>query len=694
MRRAFQLMSGFILAGLATLSTADVPVAWNELYQGRNFSKLARDASGYIYSVTKEHYTKGAVLYVDKFAPNGSKVWQKGFVLSSSLVDVDLRSATTDNAYLYVVLNERNMSSGAVTTSRLMAYSQSSGTVSMNKSVTDGSIYSCAVGNNTQVALLLKDSAGIGKVEFINRSNWGAAGTAVLGNVAATTEVRMDATGNAYAGANNTNGSIQISRSSAAGGLAFQTNFSSPPRTNGNLARVEFDSVNNRVYGLSNFDWSPTDKDAVLVNLDSNTGAMGSTTIVGGTTDDELVGDLVPTTGGVLLSLMIPATHTSVTMKRTTTGLATWNRILPTTLDNYNRPIGFDVDGNVLVVSSHYATGNFQLDRLKASDGTLLDRSTYHPGNFNNYPTDARFDSAGNVYIMTNMSQGCNLLRLQRAELTVSSNNVPGGTPTTGNIKSTLLPSSQEWALSSSNPSVVGVPGSVTISANQSIADFPITTAPVASITNVSINARLNGFVCQMTVTVLPSVVQSVAVSPQVVKGGVPSTGTVTLKGNAIAGGLNVLLASNKSLVASVPASVVVPAQSNQATFPITTYGVNSNQGVVITATTGAVSKTAFFAVNAPSLVSITTSPGTLTGGTMGSMTITLDGIAPTGGFSVVLFSGAPGIVTLPASAIVNADQTTRTINVPTTSVSSSINVTLIATRSGIYKTTTLLVNP
>jgi hypothetical protein len=59
-----------------------------------------------------------------------------------------------------------------------------------------------------------------------------------------------------------------------------------------------------------------------------------------------------------------------------------------------------------------------------------------------------------------------------------------------------------------------------------------------------------------------------------------------------------------------------------------------------------------------------------------------------------VLFSGAPAIVFAPAAASVNAGQTTRNVSLPTAAVTSSTNVLIFATRSGIFKTATLTVTP
>jgi hypothetical protein len=93
-------------------------------------------------------------------------------------------------------------------------------------------------------------------------------------------------------------------------------------------------------------------------------------------------------------------------------------------------------------------------------------------------------------------------------------------------------------------------------------------------------------------------------------------------------------------------------------------------------------------------LNSISISPGTLKGGVTGALTLNLNGIAPLGGFSIVLVSGAPGIVFLPAAASVTAGLSARNVSVPTAPVAATTNVMIFATRSGIYKTTMLTVTP
>ncbi len=68
----------------------------------------------------------------------------------------------------------------------------------------------------------------------------------------------------------------------------------------------------------------------------------------------------------------------------------------------------------------------------------------------------------------------------------------------------------------------------------------------------------------------------SVSLNPAIVVGGSSSTGTVTLSTPAPAGGAVVSLSSGNTAVATVPASVTVPASAISATFTITTTAVGA----------------------------------------------------------------------------------------------------------------------
>jgi len=71
------------------------------------------------------------------------------------------------------------------------------------------------------------------------------------------------------------------------------------------------------------------------------------------------------------------------------------------------------------------------------------------------------------------------------------------------------------------------------------------------------------------------------------VVGGTPVTGTVRLESAAPTGGTTVFLSSDNTAVATVPATVIVPAGATTATFTVETKPTTNSQSSVIVAEAG-----------------------------------------------------------------------------------------------------------
>ena len=93
----------------------------------------------------------------------------------------------------------------------------------------------------------------------------------------------------------------------------------------------------------------------------------------------------------------------------------------------------------------------------------------------------------------------------------------------------------------------------------------------------------------------------TLTLSPTSVLGGSTSKGTATLTGAAPTGGTVVTLSSKTPTVATVPASVTVPAGATSMGFSISTVSVTASTSVTISASLGGVTKTAILTVT-PSL--------------------------------------------------------------------------------------------
>jgi Putative Ig domain len=218
--------------------------------------------------------------------------------------------------------------------------------------------------------------------------------------------------------------------------------------------------------------------------------------------------------------------------------------------------------------------------------------------------------------------------------------------------------------LTSSNPSVASVPSSVTVTSDQTSANFTVSTSSVTSSTTVTITATLGSSSVSATLTVNPvpatvPALQSVTLSPGSVSGGGTATATATLNVAAPVGGAQVLLASSNTPAASVPASVTVPAGSTSATFTVTTHSVSSTTTVSIGGEYGNSDRAALFGV---------------TGGRHGGSVLP----PPPSGYSITPFeigpwpenntyaaSPHPFLITLPASTLPSSDVSLESGSLP-----------------------------
>jgi hypothetical protein len=141
--------------------------------------------------------------------------------------------------------------------------------------------------------------------------------------------------------------------------------------------------------------------------------------------------------------------------------------------------------------------------------------------------------------------------------------------------------------LSSNNP-VLSVPSSVTVTAGQTVASFPVTSTPVTRDQTVTVTARRGTSAASTTVTVRANQFVSLTFRPSVIRGGQSTVGTVTIDQPAPPGGLraNISVVSPAGFTgATPPASVTIPAGARSATFTVRTRQVSRAIDVVIRVT-------------------------------------------------------------------------------------------------------------
>jgi hypothetical protein len=249
--------------------------------------------------------------------------------------------------------------------------------------------------------------------------------------------------------------------------------------------------------------------------------------------------------------------------------------------------------------------------------------------------------------------------------------------------------------LSSDNIAATLPSPSALVPAGATTANFNVTTVPVAAQSPVVITARLNGM-ATANLTVNPPVVASLVFGPGAVVSGQMSTATVTLNGNAPAGGLSVGLMSNNTAVVKVPTTVTVPAGMNTQTFQVTAGAVGSMTTVTTTATTGATMAMGMLTVNPTAAVTVASlglSQSMAVPGDVPSGTVTLAS-APMVDTVVSLVSSVPTAASVPPTVTVTAGSISATFAVSANLVAITTPVTITASVGASMKTAPLTVNP
>lgn len=235
------------------------------------------------------------------------------------------------------------------------------------------------------------------------------------------------------------------------------------------------------------------------------------------------------------------------------------------------------------------------------------------------------------------------------SSLAMSRIELVGGTNTSATI-TLAAPAPAEgttFALTTPDPHV-SVPGSVTVPAGSSKVTIPITTQSVTAGLISRIQAS-SGPVTLKNTIVLDPLLGGIGFSQSVVSAGITITGTVGLNDRAPVGGAVVALTSSDLSVATVPASVAVPAGLSSATFPIQTYATTVDKATTIKAKyAGAEVASDLTATRAISYGSFATQPARAGQPDLYEMFVSIP--APAGGAVVNVSVSDPAILTAPSS--------------------------------------------
>ncbi len=230
--------------------------------------------------------------------------------------------------------------------------------------------------------------------------------------------------------------------------------------------------------------------------------------------------------------------------------------------------------------------------------------------------------------------------------------------------------------LYSSNPSVVSLPVSTIIPAGNTSTSVNATVTRGPSTASVVLSGSFGREVMTPLVDVTPSAAPiSLSVSAHMGSG----TGTVYLNAVAPMGGATVLLGTSAPSVLSIPASVLVPAGTNSASFTFSTSPVASATFASVTATSAGVTVAGSLTVQAPIVWTLALSPTNVQGGSISTGTVTLNGPAPTAGHLLSLSSSNPVLVIPPATATVPGGASSVSFPIATAGTASNTTVTVTA---------------
>ena len=221
--------------------------------------------------------------------------------------------------------------------------------------------------------------------------------------------------------------------------------------------------------------------------------------------------------------------------------------------------------------------------------------------------------------------------------------------------------------LTSSNPAVLSLPGSVNIATNAGAVNFVVTALTPGTTTITASSATANITPATLTITVpgaanLGSI--NLASGTSVVVGQTASL-PVTLSAPAPAGGTVVsLVSSDTSKVTITPATVTIAAGATTPTTQPTVTGVAAGSANITASATNYTSATQAVTVTSAGVITLTPTTASMLMNSSQNLTVTLPSAAPAGGRVVNLSTSNSSVAAVPATVTVLEGATTATVTV------------------------------
>ena len=249
-------------------------------------------------------------------------------------------------------------------------------------------------------------------------------------------------------------------------------------------------------------------------------------------------------------------------------------------------------------------------------------------------------------------------------------------------------------SLSSSNPSALQVPSSVSIPEGAESAEFSYTTGAVPGGTTATLTATLGSSSVSTEVTITASKLESLLTFPNAVEGGKGETVLPDLSGPAPSEGAVIELKSSSPLV-PLPASVTIPAGEFLTSVSVTTGAVTEVTDVELSASYNGVTVSHVLALTPPETPTSLSLNPTTTEGTNGSLgTVHVSYQALNNNPAIALSSSDPSVASVPSEVTIGQEQTSANFQITTADVSSPTNVTITASGNGTSVSAVLTVDP
>jgi hypothetical protein len=209
-------------------------------------------------------------------------------------------------------------------------------------------------------------------------------------------------------------------------------------------------------------------------------------------------------------------------------------------------------------------------------------------------------------------------------------------------------------------PGVTFTPNPVIIAAGQVEATFTMNTSGVTSSTLLGAFTTVSGATTLAGYTnVEPPSINKLSLSANTASPGASVTGTLVMFGKAFTGGLAVQLTTGDATVASVPATVIVPAGDSIATFAVTAGAQSGNKCTFIRADYNAVHKSTYLAVAPAGGFPVKSRlPVSLVASAGSSQATVGFALAATSPRTVTMASSNPSVVNIPSTVTVPANAT------------------------------------